>query len=324
MKNIAQIERKIGKVSIVCPFYNEAAIIGKAVERMLLKLKDLDLDWELILVNDGSKDPSVENINIPAEFGQKVRILSYPVNQGRGYALKTGIESATGDIIITTEIDLSWGEDIVEKILMKFRENSKLDAVIASPNLPGGGYKNVPFKRVILSKFGNQLIRLLFTRKITMNTGMTRGYRREVIQGLSTFEKGKEFHLEVLLKLHVLGASIGEIPATLEWKDQKLSQTPGEKRKSSTKIPHIIATHVNFLFFASPIKYFWFISIVLMALCLASLAYGTYLFMTKGVSVFMVIISMLFAIFSLLFFGFGVIAELCKNILKELWKNNRG
>ena len=50
---------------------------------------------------------------------------------------------------------------------------------------------------------------------------MTRAYRKNVIQPLVTFENGKEFHLEVLLKLNILGFRIGEIPAVLEWKDNK-------------------------------------------------------------------------------------------------------
>lgn len=323
MPELIELKREIRKISVVCPFYNEELIIENAAALMIKNLEALTLDWELILVNDGSTDNSLGSVCNSVKNDSRVKIISYEANQGRGYALKTGINHARGDIIITTEIDLSWGTDIITRIISKFKETPKLDMVIASPNLKGGEYKNVPFKRVLLSKIGNHLIRLLFTRQITMNTGMTRGYRREVIQDLNTFEKGKEFHLEVLLKLYTLGTDIGEIPATLEWKDRQLTKDSKSRRKSSSKIPELIATHLNFLFFARPIRYFWFISFVLALGSLASLLYAIYLFKSGGVSAFMAIISLLFAIFGLLFFGFGVIAELNKNILKELWKRSK-
>ncbi len=317
---LIELHRRIEKISIICPLYNEELIIESAVKSMLTALKNLPWDWELILVNDGSTDNSLKILREETKNTDRLKIISYEDNQGRGYALKTGIKQAAGDIIITTEIDLSWGEDIVEKITNTFLNTPKLDMIIASPNLKGGGYKNVPLKRVLLSKIGNKLIRLLFTRKVTMNTGMTRGYRREIIQGLNIFEKGKEFHLEVLLKLYNLGTVIGEIPAILEWKTNKPGKNTGNARKSSLKICKTIGTHFNFLFFASPIKYFWFISFILFSGSLFSLTYAVILFFSRGVSVFMAIISLLLAIFGLLFFGFGVIAELNKSILKELWK----
>lgn len=328
MPELIELRRSFSKISVVCPFYNEELIIEKAAAGMVKSLGRSGLDWELILVNDGSTDNGLKALLNTLKDDGRVKIISYDSNKGRGYALKTGINAAKGDIIVTTEVDLSWGEDIVRTITDKFRENPKLDMVIASPNLKGGAYRNIPLKRVLLSKTGNQLIRLLFTRKVTMNTGMTRGYRKEIIQGLNIFENGKEFHLEVLLKLYTLGAEIGEVPAVLEWKDSQLARKKDVKRVSSLKIFRTIGTHLNFMFFASPIKYFWFISFVLALSSFGAFLFAVYLLLSRGISVYMAIISLLFAIFGLLFFGFGVIAELNKNILKELWsgktRNSRG
>ena len=102
-------------ISVVCPFYNEELILDKAIERMIKNLKRLDVSWELILVNDGSNDNSFEISQKWAEKEKGLRLISYPINQGRGYALKTGINSARGKIIVTTEIDLSWGGMILSK-----------------------------------------------------------------------------------------------------------------------------------------------------------------------------------------------------------------
>ncbi len=92
-----------------------------------------------------------------------------------------------------------------------------------------------------------------------MFTGMTRGYRAAVIKSLPVYEKGKEFHLEVIHKATALGYVIDEIPCVLEWKDHKLTCDPTKaaKRKSSSKIARLIRTHLFFAFTANPIKLLW-------------------------------------------------------------------
>ena len=141
----------IKKVSVVCPFYNEEIIIAETSKVMIEKLNSLNIDWELIIVNDGSTDSGPQIVEQSIANEPRARLVSYSKNQGRGFALKTGIAEATGDIVITTEIDLSWGEDLVEKTIEKFKNQPSLDVVVASPNLPGGGYKYVPLKRILIS-----------------------------------------------------------------------------------------------------------------------------------------------------------------------------
>lgn len=187
-------------VTVVCPFYNESGILEHAIRTLAGRLRTLEGSWELIVVNDGSVDGSDVIAGRVAQDIPEVRVLGYRYNRGRGSALRTGIAAARGDIIVTTEIDLSWGEDIVHQLVAEMREHPEIDMVVASPHLPGGGYKNVPAKRVWLSRVGNHIIRACMTNAATMNTGMTRAYRREVIQSLPLFADGKEFHLEVMLK----------------------------------------------------------------------------------------------------------------------------
>lgn len=316
---------RIRKVSVVCPFYNESAIIEKAARGMIANLRRLKerlkIDWELIAVNDGSRDDSVQQIEKVFANEANATLISYSHNQGRGYALKTGIDAASGDIIVTTEIDLSWGDRVVGDIVEKFTDNPHLDFVIASPNLPGGGYKNVPPKRVWVSKFGNKLLHLLFTKEITMNTGMTRGYRRDVIQGLQTDEKEKEFHLEVLFKLLMLGCQFAEIPAVLEWKDSQLIQEGASQRKSSSKTVKLIFSHLHFAAFANPIRYFWAFSLCCTMIGSLFVGYAAYRFVVGSVAIYAALFGLSMIIVALLFFGFGIVSSQNNHILKELYKN---
>ncbi len=308
----------ITKISVVCPYYNEAQIIGSTVKIIYEELLKFDNEFELILVNDGSTDDSFEIVKQVTRDFNNITLITYLYNEGRGYALKKGINAASGQIIVTTEIDLSWGKEIVHRIVRKFNEKSFLDCVIASPNHSEGQYKNVPFQRVMISKIGNLLIRMFFVPEISMNTGMTRGYRKDVIQNLDMTERGKEFHLEVLLKLNALNYKIEEIPAILEWKNTEQPNLE-KKRNSSTSINRTIKTHINFLFFLRPLKYFWVISFLMILLSLMSLVTAFYFLFNDIESLWMAMTSLLFAIFGVLFFGIGIITEQNKSILKELW-----
>jgi glycosyltransferase involved in cell wall biosynthesis len=307
------------KVSVVCPFYNESAIIEKATQGMIANLGTLGKDWELILVNDGSTDDGPSKLARTLNGSNQARMIGYSHNQGRGYALQTGIAQAKGDLIVTTEADLSWGDRIVHDIVKKFEEEPALDVVVASPNLPEGGYKNVSFKRVVASKVGNLLIRSLFPVNISMNTGMTRGYKRDVIQKLRFEEKGKEFHLEVLLKLSLMDYRIGEVPAVLEWKAHKLS-VDGAKRKSSTKVRKLAFSHLRFVVFANPIRYLWALGAFCGVVALALFGLAVRALIVGSVASNFAILSFITGLFSLLFFAFGVITAQNNKILCELWK----
>ncbi len=226
--------------------YNEEEGIKEAILRLLKSLKDLPDEWELIVINDGSTDNSLKIAEELAQTNGNVKIISYTQNRGRGYALRTGFKHAKGDIIITTEADLSWGEDIVIRLVSKLKEEPEIDMVIASPHMPGGGYRNVPLGRRFLSSLGNIILKRAFSKDLTMATGMTRGYRREVIDSLDLEEDGKEIHLEILSKVCALGFRMTEIPAMLEWKKDK-------KRKGGFRAKKLIFSHLLFGFSESPI-----------------------------------------------------------------------
>jgi glycosyltransferase involved in cell wall biosynthesis len=308
------------RVSVVCPFFNEQNIIGAAAQRMIANLAEQFADWELILVDDGSDDRSLEillSVLDPNE--QRVRVISCGVNQGRGRALKNGIDIASGEIIVTTEVDCSWGDDIAVRLAQEIQDN-RLDMVVASPHMRGGGLVNVPFRRVVITRVGNFLINHLFSSGVSMSTGMTRGYRRDVIQPLVVTENGKEFHLEVLLKLRTLGFRIGEIPAVLEWQDEKLSANGSRgRRRSSTRLLRTAATHLRFVAVAEPRSHFgWFAALT----AIGGVGFIGLAFFNVAVgapSIFLAILGLQLFLFSLIFGGFAILFVESRDILREQW-----
>jgi hypothetical protein len=189
---------------------------------------------------------------------------------------------------------------------------------VASPHLPGGYYKNVPFKRVLYSKLGNKVIRACMSNVVTMNTGMTRAYRREVIRSLPLTEEGKEFHLEVILKAKSLGYRIREIPAVLEWKDYKIS---GQKvrRKSSSKINKLVVSHSLFSIFANPVRYVWGLSLVFLLGGIAMFVWAVVLFLRHDVAAFVALTSFSMLLIAMLLFVMGVLLRQGNMAQRELW-----
>lgn len=310
-------------VSVVTPFFNERGVVEHAIRAFAASLATLGKRWELLVVNDGSTDGSAEiAARVIAELGPNTRLLGYPRNRGRGFALRTGIAAARGDIIVTTEIDLSWGEHIAHALVAAMDADPKADIVVASPHLPGGGYKNVPWDRVFYSTWGNRVIRTGVSNAVTMNTGMTRAYRRAAIQSLPLFEDEKEFHLEVILKATSFGFRITEIPAILEWKDYKHSDTR-VVRKSSSKVNRLIVTHGLFSLFANPVHYVLPASMVVLALGFACLGAAAVAKLVGAVSAYLAIFGVGWLTLGIILFVLAVVARQGNMVQHELWSLQR-
>lgn len=286
---------------------------------MIANLQRLEETWELVIVNDGSVDDSLRIAQEKAQQDPRIKVVSYTKNKGRGYALRTGIHAARGDIIITTEIDCSWGDNIVAELSAALRKDTTLDIVIASTNLPGGGYTNVPFFRVALSRMANTFLGLTLSNEISMFTGMTRGYRAESIKSLPISESGKEFHLDVVAKALAFGLKIGEIPAKLSWQDDKLARAGAPKRKSSSKIRRLIRTHLLFGLSGRPFRYLFMLSIFALVLSAAFLGWGVLNLLAGRVSIYLLILAFTCFILFILLVGIAILALQQNAILRELW-----
>jgi hypothetical protein len=307
------------EVTVVTPFYNEKAVVAIAIRQFASSLATLGKSWELLVVNDGSTDGSAEiAARVVAECGPNVKLLGYPRNRGRGFALRTGIAAAQGSLIVTTEIDLSWGERIVHDLVAAADANPRADIIVASPHLPGGAYKNVPANRVFYSTWGNRIIRAGVSNAVTMNTGMTRAYRRSVIQSLPLFEDEKEFHLEVILKATSFGFQIIEVPAILEWKEYK-HEDGRETRKSSAKINRLIVTHGLFSLFANPVHYLLPVSLVLLVAGVIAVSGAAVAWLLGKVSAFLAIFGVATMTLGLIVFVLAVVARQGNMVQHELW-----
>lgn len=242
------------ELSIVSPMYNEEGNIEGTVREIRRVLADYDKSWELILVNDGSTDNTLVVAQRLTEQYENVSVYSYPVNRGRGYALRTGFAYARGRFIVTIESDLSWNAEAILDMLKKFEEDRAIDLVLASPYMPGGRTENIPWKRLAISQLGNKILGLAMPQKFYMVTQMFRAYRREVLDALELEADSKEIHLEILSKALAAGFRAVEIPAVLKWRASGVSTF----RFRATSISHLL-----FSFYEKPALLFAFIGVCL-------------------------------------------------------------
>lgn len=132
------------KISVVIPVYNEEKVIRSSLEVLENYLSKTFFDYEIIAVNDGSGDESL-NILKSLNF---IRLLSEDKNRGKGYAVKKGILSACGDYIFFTDADLSYSPEYIYRAAL-FMKQSKAECVFGKRC---GLKKDYPFVRRTASK----------------------------------------------------------------------------------------------------------------------------------------------------------------------------
>src|SRR5690242_18830613 len=170
-------------VSIIIPCYNEEAILANNLNTIIdfMCARKEKYEWEVVIVNDGSKDNTGEIADGFSKRNRNIRVIHHPTNLNLGNALKTGFKNSKGEIIVVFDIDLSYSVDHIEKMVDVLIEKSS-DIVIASPYMPGGKVTDVPFTRRIMSRWVNEFMRIAAQDKYYTYTGMVRAYKREFIQ----------------------------------------------------------------------------------------------------------------------------------------------
>jgi glycosyltransferase involved in cell wall biosynthesis len=255
-------------LSIIIPMFNEAENVESTLNRVEEALVSFNGTYEIIAVNDGSSDNTFEVLNKLAENNERVRVFSYPKNIGRGMALRKGFKESSGEIIVSIDADLSYSPHYILDFVETLRKEPDIDFVLASPYMPGGSVKNVPFSRLWISKFGNKILRLAMPNRIYTSTGIFRAYRRKVLDSLELEADGKEIHLEILSKALSLGYRVKEIPAVL---------TARKRGKSKFKFKKTATSHLVFSVFEKPMIIFGFIGLLTLAIGLLIGIYIAYL-----------------------------------------------
>lgn len=200
------------KLSVVIPCYNEEQNVPRFAEELWPILKGLGYDFEIIIVDDGSRDETVreiKKINKP-----EICLVRHDTNRGLGVAIRTGINASSGELLVVLDADLTFHPNLISRLLEERNVHPEADFIIGSPNLGGYG-KDIPVWRLIISKVANGVYRVLLGREITSINQIFRLYKTEQLKGLKLEAVGFDINAEILFKLVFKGKNFIEVPAKL-------------------------------------------------------------------------------------------------------------
>ncbi len=191
------------KLSLVLPIYNEGKSIPELFDRIFETMRSLDVPFEVIAVNDGSKDDTETLLNDIAKHHPHVKVVHFCINAGQTAAIHAGIERATGDIIIPLDSDLENDPKDIVTLLKKIDEG--YDVV-------SGWRKNRWAEKKLVRKFPSVVANKLISKVSGIHLhdyGCTlKAYRTEVIQGVNLYG---EMHRFIPAYAAQMGASVAEV-----------------------------------------------------------------------------------------------------------------
>ncbi len=205
-------------LSVIIPAYNEASNIEVVVREVKNTLEEITNDWEILVVDDGSKDSTYSRAKrLEGLFGDKIRALTYGENKGKGFALKYGFEHSSGDLVVFIDADMDLHPKQIKKFL-EILEKTKADVVVGSKRHPKSKV-NYPLKRRLLSDIYFLIVRILFNLNVKDTQVGLKLFRREVLEDVMPriLVKRYAFDVEVLANAVRRGYKIVEAPIELNF-----------------------------------------------------------------------------------------------------------
>lgn len=144
-------------ISVVIPVYNQENAISKSLARIRQVLDSLSTSYELIVVNDGSRDDTLKILQGEQASNPLLKVVSYDKNMGKGYAVRKGILESKGHLVIFTDGDLDISPETITEYVGQL---AQCDLVIASKRHPQSRIV-APTSRKFLSRAFNLVVRIL-------------------------------------------------------------------------------------------------------------------------------------------------------------------
>lgn len=199
------------ELSLLVPVFNEEKIIEENLKIIIDFLKSQKYSWEIVLVDDGSRDKTV---NIIKNFlDSKIRLVKLTKNSGKGAALRAGVMASNGKYIIFTDADLSVPITYTNEILDSLKSGN--DVAIGSRRVKGASIEiHQPFFRELAGRFHTLLAQIFTGTRLSDYTCGFKGF--ETVSAKNIFARSQvdrwSYDDEILFLAHKFGLKISEVP----------------------------------------------------------------------------------------------------------------
>lgn len=174
-------------LSVIVPCYNEEAVIEKTHARLLEVLAPLDLDCELIYVNDGSRDRTLEILKSLQKSDDRVRVISFSRNFGHQLGVSAGIDVASGDAVVLIDSDLQDPPELIPEMINKWREGYHVVYGVRTQRAGESAFK------LLTAKVFYRMINVISDVAIPLDSGDFRLMDRRVVAVLQNMPERDRF-----------------------------------------------------------------------------------------------------------------------------------
>ncbi len=287
-------------LSVVVPVYNEKENIRDVVDDLERTLGLQDMPFEIIMVDDGSTDGTLDAAYLLQREYPHVKVVPHRVNKGKTAAMMTGFQHALGTYVILMDGDRQFEAKDIPKMVEKLKNGCDV--------VNGWGQKKEPITKIVPSLIYNAISRKLFSLNVHQFNLGYKGFKREALQGLIL---KKDEHRYILPLLKEKGFTIEEVPV------EYLPRANGSSKYGMMRIPFgimdMISLKIEMALGERPFRFFGLVSLGLLLVGVVLALYAAYGWIFKGgaaLSAIMFSAMFLLSGVTLLFAGYAVEAAM--------------
>lgn len=296
-------------ISVIAPIYNEVENLDDLYRQLTEALRSLGRPYEIVLVDDGSQDGSVDKLRQLAQKDHQVKVIEFRRNFGQTAAMAAGIDYSSGEVIVLIDADLQNDPRDIPKLIEHLEKG--YDVV-------SGWRKNrqdALLRRRFPSRVANGLISLVTGVKLKDYGCTLKAYRREVLEGVKVYGEMHRF-----------------LPAIVSWQGARIAEvdvnhrprTRGKSKYGLNRILKVLLDLVTVKFFGSystkPIRFFGVGALLSFLISMGSLVYLIVVKLTEGISMIqspLLLLSAITFVVGIQLILMGLIAEICVRIYHE-------
>jgi dolichyl-phosphate beta-glucosyltransferase len=200
------------ELSVIIPAYNEEALIASTLDCLQNYLLRRPESFEIIVVDDGSQDKTVERVQHLQKNSAHLRLLVNPQNMGKGFSIQRGVLESRGQIIIFTDADLPYELDAIDGFLKALRNHC--DLAVGSRVLPGSEVRGVPMLRYVAGQIFSWMVQVVLFQGLPDTQCGFKGFRadaaKEIFRRLTI--GGFGFDVEMLFIARKRNYAIQPVP----------------------------------------------------------------------------------------------------------------